>query len=72
MDDIEVVRGIGLPPHGNSKYPFDKLAVGDGIYFAGPSAKRISATVSQWGTRNGRKFKTRAQADGRVLVVRVE
>lgn len=72
MSDIEVVRGIGLPPHGNSKYPFHELDVGDGIYVSGPAAKRIGPTASQWGARHGRKFRTRTQPDGRVLLVRVE
>ena len=72
MSDYEIVRGIGAPlGNGNTKYPFPELDVGDGFYSA-TDPDRVRSAASVWGRKNGRKFATRKQADGRVLVVRVE
>ena len=71
MSDFEIVRGIGAPPpNGNTKYPLHDLDVGDGFYTSANNGRVRSAAIV-WGRKHGRKFATRAQPDGRTLVVRV-
>jgi len=79
MSDIEIVRGIGVPPETRgrkpgfthaSKYPFAEIDVGDD-FITNTTRGSISSLITRWARRTDRRFTTRVQPDGRVLVVRV-
>lgn len=79
MSDVEILRGIGIPPEMRgrkpgfthaSKYPFNDLDVGDG-FITSTARGSISSLITRWGRRTDRRFTSRKQPDGRILVVRV-
>ena len=63
----EIEKGVPLPAHGNARYPFRDMAVGDSFV----SDRNISAAVSEAGKRLGLKFICRKQPDGSFRVWRV-
>ncbi len=70
-DEILIEKGIPMPrrDHGNAKYPWLRMEVGDSFLWSGPanSVHNNAAAAS----RNGRKFKAR-KTDAGYRVWRVE
>lgn len=58
-----VEKNVPLPGmHGNQRYPFDTMEVGDSFLADKPLAAQRSA--HQYGMRHGKKFVTRTEAGG--------
>lgn len=67
-NQFKIEKGVPLPPgtHGNAKYPFPKMEIGDSVVI--PAVARSAARV--WGQRHDRKFMSRAERPGFVRVWR--
>lgn len=66
--EFKIEKGIPLPPHGNSrrsKYPFDKLEVGDSFaVMDGTSRNTLSTLANRRGLQMRAKFTVRPEGSG--------
>ena len=72
MATIEIETGLPLPSPKRgfpSKYPWDKLEVGQSFFVSDPS-RHFPSTISVEGRKRGRKFSQRAM-DGGIRVWRI-
>lgn len=65
-----VDKEVPVPPHGNAKYPFGDMEVGDSFY-AKMKRNTVASAASVHGKRSGMKFIVRNEGDG-VRVWRTE
>ena len=64
---FKIDKNIPMPAikHGNAKYPFDEMEVGDSILVKGVAAARSCKQAAyKYGKQNGKKFAARAAANG--------
>ncbi len=57
---FKIEKDVPIP----EKYPFSKMGVGDSFDILDAGAKEVSAAVSYYGKKHGKKFTVRKTADG--------
>lgn len=70
MTKVKIEKGIPMPDtseHGNTKYPFHELEIGDSFL----CNSRWSHQLCSDRSRNGKKFIARKQPDGRYRIWRI-
>ena len=76
-NEIKIDKGVplvglsGRGKHGNAKYPWREMEVGDSFFVSTVSMGALSAQGQQAGLRLNRKFKTKTFIENGVKGVRV-
>lgn len=69
---IKIDKGIPVPPrHGEAKYPYGQVQVGDSFFCSGPSRSNLSTRAQQVGRGMGGKFCVRRAVENGVAGFRV-
>ena len=64
---VKIDKGIPVPPRGSnraSKYPYDKLEIGDSFFVKGKNATKFSASAYTQARKLGIKLTVRNEKDG--------
>lgn len=69
-DLVKIEKGIPLPSHGNAKYPWAAMEIGDSFLVTHIPMKSIQRIASAAGPVHQRKFSTRT-VDGGIRVWRI-
>lgn len=69
---IKIDKGIPVPPrHGEAKYPYGQMQVGDSFFCSGPSQSNLASRAGHVGHAMGAKFSVRKAVENGVAGFRV-
>jgi len=74
MEKIEykIEKNIEKKKTSCQKYPFDKMEVGDSFEFNKQERTEIATAAAQYAKRNGVKFSSKKQDEGKVRIWRIK
>lgn len=69
QEEFKIEKGVPVPKSGGQgigKYPFNKMEVGDSVFFSGSkySIGAVRTASLNWARYNGKKVMSRKEGDG--------
>ena len=61
---MKIEKGIPLPAHGNTKYPFADMVVGDSFLMSIETHQKLRVAANAYGKRHAMKFSVRVVESG--------